>query len=378
MPSRFGAPIPHEATPARLTRNDSAVTDATVSDYDFDSTDSGDDEPYDTRIAALKRVRQPTVSPSGGGAGNSSGVGADAGVGGGEPPPPLHSVYSNPADDADSGSNDNEKNVAVVCRVRPTSAIEERSGQTRQVIDFDEDGRTVHLHNLEQQEGQEKSRRGLQKLHSFRFRAVFKPRDSQAMVYERVGLPLVDSVMEGYNAAVIAYGQTGSGKTYTMIGDEQDPTDAEGFGMIPRLTNDIFERVEARRKVDIVDVVRCSYIEIYMEKVRDLLSTAGTQSSQDLPLRDDKRRGGLWVAGATEVPVSGWKDVQAVLDRGNAARMTAATQSNENSSRSHAIFIFAIHTNDLRAMRDSHQMAAFFFIFSQNHFRYFPTEKRGV
>ncbi len=263
---------------------------------------------------------------------------------------PLQSVYSSPTSAHD---DEKDKNVAVVCRVRPTSAMEESSGRSRPVIDFDKDGRTVHLHNLEQPTTpgqQEKARRGRQKLHSFRFRAVFEPMESQETVYERVGRPLVDSVMEGFNAAVIAYGQTGSGKTYTMIGDERDPTQPEGFGMIPRLTNDIFERIESRKEAAIQDVVRCSYIEIYMERVRDLLSAPGTQSSQDLPLRESRRHGGLWVAGATEVPVSSWEDVAAILARGNLARVTAATQSNENSSRSHAIFIFAIATNDLRAM----------------------------
>ena len=394
MPSRFGNAAPRPASaapPAReAERWESAAPppprvpvaeaaappgadSATESDYDSDGTasDVEDAQPYARRTAAFRRVertrsrsasppkRPPMMMADGGGARDgpaqpSTPAGASRGsVDDLATAAPLRSVYSSPTGADEDGGGDSDMNVAVVCRVRPTSAIEESTGRTRQVIDFDEDGRTVHLHNLEQPTtpGQDKSRRGgRQKLHSFRFRAVFKQRDTQELVYERVGRPLVDSVMEGYNAAVIAYGQTGSGKTYTMIGDEHEPTEPEGFGMIPRLTHDIFERIETRKQSQVVDVVRCSYIEIYMERVRDLLSAAGTQSSQDLPLRDDKRRGGLWVAGATEVPVSGWSDVAAILAKGNLARMTAATQSNENSSRSHAIFIFAIATNDLRAM----------------------------
>ena len=257
----------------------------------------------------------------------------------------LRSVYS--ANEGDEGG-ESDKNVAVVCRVRPALELEQRTGRSRQVIDFDDDQRTVHLNNLEQPEGEPKARRGVQSQHSFRFRAVFPPSAGQSDIYERVGRALVDSVMEGYNAAVIAYGQTGSGKTYTMIGDEAAPEDAASFGLIPRLTNDLFERMDSRKKADVVDVLRCSYIEIYMERVRDLLSV--TPSAQDLPLRDDKHRGGLWVAGATEVPVRSWSDVATVLAKGNAARITAATQANPTSSRSHAIFIFSITTHDRRAM----------------------------
>ena len=366
MPSRFGNGRGAEsAAPPPLAVGERPRGDATTeSDYDSDGTasDAAEAPAIAHRTAAYRQVertrsrslsppptdhtttRQELLVPSTPGA---SCVSADDMLTGVQA---LHSVYSSPTGVEE---DETEKNVAVVCRVRPTSAIEESSGRSRPVIDFDKDRRTVHLHNLEQPPApgrQEKVRRGRQTLHSFRFRAVFEPMDSQAFVYERVGRPLVDSVMEGFNAAVIAYGQTGSGKTYTMIGDEHDPTEPEGFGMIPRLTKDIFERIESRKEAQVVDVVRCSYIEIYMERVRDLLSAPGTQSSQDLPLRESRRHGGLWVAGATEVPVSSWKDVKAILARGNLARVTAATQSNENSSRSHAIFIFAIATNDLRAM----------------------------
>lgn len=376
MPSRFGngravaatpSDVAEKATPAPATPADLAALagDATTeSDCDSDATgsDADDAPPFARRTAAYSQVERtrsrslspvPTRPPSARvgvlepSTPGASVISTDDQLTAAQP---FHSIYSSPTSTED---DEKDKNVAVVCRVRPTSALEESSGRSRPVIDFDQDGRTVHLHNLEPPPTpghQDRVRRGRQKLHSFHFRAVFRPMDSQAVVYERVGRPLVDSVMEGFNAAVIAYGQTGSGKTYTMIGDEHDPTDPAGFGMIPRLTNDIFERIESRKEAQVVDVVRCSYIEVYMERVRDLLSAPGTQSSQDLPLRESRRHGGLWVAGATEVPVSSWEDVAAILARGNLARVTAATQSNENSSRSHAIFIFAVATNDMRAM----------------------------
>ena len=367
MPSRFGNGRGAEsAAPPSLPAGERSPGDATTeSDYDSDGIASDAEEApaialRTTAYRQVERTRSRSLSPPPPNRDPNSRqevlVSSTPNVRFGSADDmltsvqALQSVYSS---SRGAEEHDMEKNVAVVCRVRPTSALEESSGRGRPVIDFDKDGRTVHLHNLEHPTApgrQEKVRRGRQTLHSFRFRAVFEPMDSQAVVYERVGRPLVDSVMEGFNAAIIAYGQTGSGKTYTMIGDEHDPTEPEGFGMIPRLTKDIFERIESRREAQVVDVVRCSYIEIYMERVRDLLSAPGTQSSQDLPLRESRRHGGLWVAGATEVPVSSWKDVKAVLARGNLARVTAATQSNENSSRSHAIFIFAIATNDLRAM----------------------------
>jgi hypothetical protein len=187
---------------------------------------------------------------------------------------------------------------------------------------------------------------------------------------DEIGRPLVDSVMGGFNAAVIAYGQTGSGKTHTMIGASPGGIASPDTGMIPRLTADLFGRIECdatpttSRSSGVVYSVRSSFLEIYQERVRDLLGNAATFGTQDLELREEVRTWqgaegqtaaaagappvpGVIVEGAAEVPVSSWADVSLVLAHGNRTRAQASTRSNEHSSRSHAIFALTIRAHDL-------------------------------
>jgi hypothetical protein len=247
---------------------------------------------------------------------------------------------------------DGGENVVVCCRFRPLNDEETRVSGRSEIVTYGADGRTVSLTDPDRRRGERFTEDGKAEQVEFAFQSVYKPATVQAELYEGVGRPLVDSVMEGYNAAVLAYGQTGSGKTYTMIGDEAQPQQPAGFGLIPRLANDIFARVKLRALEGVEDSIRCSYIEIYMEKVRDLLNPTlggGGLEGHDLTIHEDQTRG-LWVAGASEVPVFSYADVAAVLERGTAARVTAATKSNPISSRSHAIFIMAMHTLDKVAM----------------------------
>jgi primosomal protein N' len=121
----------------------------------------------------------------------------------------------------------------------------------------------------------------------------------QVEVYQRVGRGLVDSVMQGFNAAVIAYGMTGSGKTYTMLGAEDAMLQSgrgrgggaegaaldRGLGLVPRLALDLFARAAAaaREGSEVSYVIRCSFLEIYMERVRDLLAVRETAVITEAP-----------------------------------------------------------------------------------------------
>ena len=91
----------------------------------------------------------------------------------------------------------------------------------------------------------------------------------QTVVYDHVAKPLVSDVLEGYNCTIFAYGQTGSGKTYTMIGaSDQD----ENKGIVPRVSEHIFSQISTQTAADdgLEFEVKISYIEIYMERIRDL------------------------------------------------------------------------------------------------------------
>ena len=146
--------------------------------------------------------------------------------------------------------------------------------------------------------------------------------------------PTVDDILNGYNGTVFAYGQTGAGKSYTMMGTSID--DQEGRGVIPRIVEQIFASILSSA-ANIEYTVRVSYMEIYMERIRDLLAP----QNDNLPVHEEKNRG-VYVKGLLEIYVSSVAEVYEVMRRGGNARAVAATNMNQESSRSHSIFVITI------------------------------------
>lgn len=151
---------------------------------------------------------------------------------------------------------------------------------------------------------------------------------SQEQVYQDLGTEVVDCAFEGYNACVFAYGQTGSGKTFTMMGSN------ENQGLIPRICKALFERMSVDSKRGTTHRVQVSYLEIYQERVADLLRG---RDSNSLKVREHPKRG-PYVQGLTTCLVTNYGHIQECMNRGNSNRTTAATNMNDVSSRSHAIF----------------------------------------
>ncbi|KAF5280415.1 hypothetical protein FQR65_LT03224 [Abscondita terminalis] len=150
---------------------------------------------------------------------------------------------------------------------------------------------------------------------------------SQELVYNDLGTEVVECAFQGYNACVFAYGQTGSGKTFTMMGSPDNQ------GLIPRICKALFERMSEDSKKGTTHRVHVSYLEIYQERVADLLR--GRSSS--LRVREHPKKG-PYVEGLTTCLVTNYGHIQECMNRGNAHRTTAATNMNDVSSRSHAIF----------------------------------------
>jgi kinesin family protein 5 len=144
----------------------------------------------------------------------------------------------------------------------------------------------------------------------------------------------VDDILNGYNGTVFAYGQTGAGKSYTMMGSSID--DDDGKGVIPRIVEQIFENILSS-PANIEYTVRVSYMEIYMERIRDLLQP----QNDNLPVHEERNRG-VYVKGLLEIYVSSVQEVFEVMRRGGNARAVAATNMNQESSRSHSIFVITI------------------------------------
>ncbi|XP_018118289.1 kinesin-like protein KIF16B isoform X2 [Xenopus laevis] len=154
---------------------------------------------------------------------------------------------------------------------------------------------------------------------------------SQERVFKDLGTDVLQSAFEGYNACIFAYGQTGSGKSYTMMGNPGDS------GLIPRICEGLFSRIaETTRWGDASFRTEVSYLEIYNERVRDLLRRKSSKTF-NLRVREHPKEG-PYVEDLSKHLVQNYGDVEELMDAGNINRTTAATGMNDVSSRSHAIF----------------------------------------
>uniref|UniRef100_A0A672UR86 Kinesin family member 13A n=1 Tax=Strigops habroptila TaxID=2489341 RepID=A0A672UR86_STRHB len=151
----------------------------------------------------------------------------------------------------------------------------------------------------------------------------------QEMVFKCLGEGILEKAFQGYNACIFAYGQTGSGKSFSMMGN------AEQLGLIPRLCCALFQRISVEENESHTFKVEVSYMEIYNEKVRDLLDPKG--SRQSLKVREHKVLG-PYVDGLSQLAVTNFEDIESLMSEGNKSRTVAATNMNEESSRSHAVF----------------------------------------
>ncbi|KAF8454469.1 kinesin motor domain-containing protein [Kalaharituber pfeilii] len=220
---------------------------------------------------------------------------------------------------ASGGGSGSYNTIKVVARFRPQNAVEIREGGEPVVTFHSED--TCEINSKEA-------------AGSFTFDRVFGMSSKQADVFNFSIKSTVDDILNGYNGTVFAYGQTGAGKSYTMMGADIDSEAHKGI--IPRIVEQIFSAI-TNSPQSMEYTVRVSYMEIYMERIRDLLNPV----NDNLPVHEDKARG-VYVKGLLELYVSSVQEVYEVMRRGGAARSIAATNMNQESSRSHSIFVISI------------------------------------
>ncbi|NXX69945.1 KIF1C protein, partial [Spizella passerina] len=153
---------------------------------------------------------------------------------------------------------------------------------------------------------------------------------SQSRVYNDIGKEMLQHAFEGYNVCIFAYGQTGAGKSYTMMGKQEESQ----AGIIPQLCEELFEKINDNSNEEMSYSVEVSYMEIYCERVRDLLNpkNKGNLRVREHPLL------GPYVEDLSKLAVTSYTDIADLMDAGNKARTVAATNMNETSSRSHAVF----------------------------------------
>ncbi|KAJ5729597.1 uncharacterized protein N7483_004105 [Penicillium malachiteum] len=155
----------------------------------------------------------------------------------------------------------------------------------------------------------------------------------QDNLFDDLGEPLLDNAFGGYNNCIFAYGQTGSGKSYSMMGYGQE------YGVIPRICQSMFERITAiQQDKNLNCTVEVSYLEIYNERVRDLLNPS---NKGNLKVREHPSTG-PYVEDLAKLVVRSFEEIDHLMDEGNKARTVAATNMNETSSRSHAVFTLTL------------------------------------
>jgi hypothetical protein len=227
--------------------------------------------------------------------------------------------------DAVDYSDGISSSLKVAVRLRPFLQSEIDSGNDIMVIDMK--GNTVRVINSDN-ENYNKLEFGFDVCLNSSDRDLFDYAD-QDTVYRKMGEPLLDRSLEGYNVCLFAYGQTGSGKSHTMMGSEAIP------GIIPRFANELYKRIICLN--DVMINVEVSYLEIYNEKIYDLLSDYKNSNKKILRVREHPQTG-PYVEDLTIHVVNTFEELMDLLFSGKRRRATASTAANDESSRSHSIF----------------------------------------
>ena len=190
----------------------------------------------------------------------------------------------------------------------------------------------------------------------------------QSAVFEAMGRPQLESLLEGYNTSLFGYGQTGSGKTFTMMGIGTDQ------GIVPRFNLELFVRLKELTDTKLISAssVEVAFFEVYNERIYDLLIDDQQPKQQSKPKPEAFARGptrpkaskptlkvrgtddNIYVEGLTWHTITGSNEADKLLARGNARRATASTGMNDQSSRSHSIcqIRVQINSNDLKVQRN--------------------------
>lgn len=217
--------------------------------------------------------------------------------------------------------------IQVVARCRPLNR-KEKDEQRQNIIFIDASLRQVAIKVPEPQSGGEEMK-------SFTFDGAYDENTQQRIFYDESCFGIIESALEGFNSTIFAYGQTGCGKSFTMQGPANAGDDMKG--VIPNSFGHIFQFIKASKDVEFL--IRCSYLELYNEEIRDLLCNPKNQTKCEL--KEDAQKG-IFVKNLTDVVVETKEDLEAMLDKGLGNRTVASTLMNSESSRSHSIFTVVI------------------------------------
>jgi kinesin family protein 18/19 len=233
--------------------------------------------------------------------------------------------------------NKGRSNILVAVRARPLSR-KERETDPFEVLEI-LDGKVVIMldPSTDAPKPEEAFRINRTKEKQYAFDFAFAQDSTQQEVYHKTTGFLLDGVTSGFNATVFAYGATGAGKTYTMLGDRDSP------GLMLMTINDLYRSMNSSA-LERSFKVKLSYLEIYNENIKDLIS----DNTEHLKIWEDPLKG-ITIAGLTEVQATSPQEVVDMVQMGNMRRTCEPTMANETSSRSHAVLQILIEHADRAA-----------------------------
>ncbi|KAI6645723.1 KIF5C protein [Oopsacas minuta] len=251
-----------------------------------------------------------------------------------------------------SDKTDSKQNFKVCVRVRPLIPREHLTGSIT-CVDLPPDQQTVQIYKPSPTTTIDGNPNTLvqtpdsntTKEHTFSFDRVYGPATTQLDLYSTAVRPVVLNILEGYNGSIIAYGQTSAGKTYTMEGGQGGVSDVTR-GIIPRVAEEIFSYIEKSSNSASRFLVRASFMQLYNEQLQDLLHPP-RQGQPKQPLKIREVPTGIYVQGLSESVAKGPQDIIELMRRGSQHRITASTQLNWSSSRSHALFSIIVEHSEV-------------------------------
>ncbi|KAJ4413138.1 Kinesin- motor protein [Didymella pomorum] len=242
---------------------------------------------------------------------------------------PRSSPLKRKATDFEDAGQETNINVVVRCRGRNDREVRENSG-----VVVSTNGIKGNIVDLSMGPSALSNK-------TYQFDKVFSPAADQEMIFKEVVAPIIDEVLDGFNCTIFAYGQTGTGKTYTMTGDISDVLPLpDAAGIVPRVLYELFEKLG---REELENSVKCSFIELYNEELRDLFAA---DDSVKLKIYDDNSKKGsttTMVQGMEECYLGTAREGIQHLRSGSHKRQVAATKCNDLSSRSHTVFTITVN-----------------------------------
>lgn len=181
---------------------------------------------------------------------------------------------------------------------------------------------------------------------TYKLDQVYGPTTDQMMFFQNVAEKVCDDFVKGFNCTIFAYGQTGAGKTYTMCGKVNENSLTPESGIIPRSLKRMFDS-------DMNNVLlKCSFVEIYNEILRDLLSDGKNDKLLKIYEGSNKT---MKIKGLEEFYIKDFEEAMKLFKLGLERKKIAATKMNAASSRSHTIF--TIHLMKKKPNGNEYQFA---------------------